>query len=117
MIPLKPPVPKKNWKKGIKEIHFPIFDDDQKLINENSYHGIFNGKVVVIKDPNEKTSLSSLVSNLLVNYNLLFNNLCEPFVLGIRVLMGSWVCLMRRHLLITKLFKTKCSNKKKIGKQ
>lgn len=67
MIPLKPPVSKKNWKKGIKEIHFPIFDENQKLINENSlptYHGIFNGKVVVIKDPKEKARLSSLVSSI-----------------------------------------------------
>lgn len=67
MIPLKPPVSKKNWNKGVKEIHFPIFDENQKLINENSlpaYHGIFNGKVVVIKDPNEKDRLSSLVSNI-----------------------------------------------------
>lgn len=66
MIPLKPPVPKKNWKKDIKEIHFPIFDENQKLINTNSlpaYHGIFNGKVVVIKDQNEIARLSSLVSN------------------------------------------------------
>lgn len=64
MLPLKPPAPKQCLK-NIKLINFPIFDDNGEVLDKNSwpsYKGIFNGKDIIIKDLNDISRLSCMVS-------------------------------------------------------
>ncbi|CAH1736013.1 unnamed protein product [Aphis gossypii] len=62
MLPLKPPVPKKNVK-NIKLVNFPIFDENGEILDPNAwpkYQGIFNGRVIIINDLNDKSRLCNL---------------------------------------------------------
>jgi len=63
MLPFKPPVLKKNVK-DIKLIDFPIYDESGDILDQNAwqkYQGIFNGKVIIVNDLNDKSRLCNLV--------------------------------------------------------
>lgn len=81
MLPLKPPVSKKNVK-NIKFIDFPIFDEKGDILDQNSwpkYQGVFNGKVIIINDINDKSRLCNLVCKLFIcnslEHELIFFNI------------------------------------------
>lgn len=67
MLPLKPPTLKSKNARGKNQLsNFPLVDVDGILSDENTvpmYHGIFNGKVIIIQNSNEQTNLVNLVSS------------------------------------------------------
>lgn len=67
MLPLKPPVPKKNAK-NIKLIDLPIFDRNGEVLDEKAwpnFQGVFNGKVILIKELEDRIQLSNFVSKII----------------------------------------------------
>lgn len=81
MLPLKPPAPKKNVK-NIKLVNFPIFDENGDILDPNAwpkYKGIFNGRVIIIKNLNDKSRLSNLVCKMFIY--LIFRNIYYLFFL------------------------------------
>jgi len=71
MLPLKPPALKTKKSKNIKLINFPIFDENGKILDDNSwptFKGIFNGKAVIVNDLNDISRLRNMVSKLLNYY-------------------------------------------------
>lgn len=68
MLPLKPPALKKNVK-NIKLIDFPIYDENGEILDQNSwpkYEGIFNGKIIIINNLNDKSRLCNMVCKILI---------------------------------------------------
>lgn len=71
MLPLKPPALKTRKCKNIKLINFPIFDENGKILDNNSwpkFQGIFNGKAIIVNDLNDISRLRNMVSKLLNYY-------------------------------------------------
>lgn len=67
MLPLKPPAQKKNAK-NVKLIDLPIFDSNGEVLDEHAwpnFQGVFNGKVVVIKELEARIQLSNFVSKII----------------------------------------------------
>lgn len=76
MIPLKPPKLKlsKNFKKEVHMLNLPFVNDYGKLSYDTEkpmYHGVFNGKVVIINSSMDQTRLINLVSDEFFFSNLL----------------------------------------------
>jgi hypothetical protein len=83
MLPLKPPVSKKNLK-DIKFLIYPIYDENGKIFDESSwpkYQGIFNGRIIVVNDSNDISRLCNLVGNIVIVFVQKFK--LTFFILGL----------------------------------
>lgn len=84
MLPLKPPASKKKLK-DVKLINFPICDPNGEVLDENNwptFHGTFNGKVIIVKQTSDISRISNMVSKIIVPTFFLGLQINIFFILG-----------------------------------